>query len=132
MLAFYMDDWLSGKFCHLQNSVGKSFFYFGVWRCRRHLFGRWKSVIREFFLAHQFLEFHESFNDAFGPWRTSRHIDIHRNKLIHTLDHAIGIKYTAGGCAGTHGHDPFRFRHLFVDANQNRHHFDRYPTGNNQ
>ena len=56
--------------------------------------------------------------ERLGRWGTARYINIHREKLINTIDYAVALfEWTSPGSAGTHGEHILGFRHLVVQAN---------------
>jgi hypothetical protein len=63
-----------------------------------------------------FLEERQTLEDGLGPGRASGNVNIDRQDLIDTLDHAIDIVHTAAVGARPHGHDPLGFGHLLVKA----------------
>ena len=54
--------------------------------------------------------------EGFRSRRAACDIDIHRYKLIQTLDDAINVVHSAAVAARAHGDDPFGFGHLFVES----------------
>ena len=79
-----------------------------------------------------FLQHHQPLQHRFGPGRTARNVDIDRQDLIYALDDAVNIIHPAAVGAGTHGNDPLGFRHLFVEAQDDRRNFLEDGTGGNQ
>jgi len=47
------------------------------------------------------------------------------------LNHGVDVVHATGVGARTHGDNPFRFKHLLIEALNDRRHLDEAGTGNN-
>src|SRR5439155_14643869 len=73
-------------------------------------------LVSERTLARNFLlQFHQTSEQRFGTRRATGDVNVHWDELIDPLKHGIRAVHAAGGSAGTHRYDPFRFRHLLVN-----------------
>ena len=79
-----------------------------------------------------FLQQHQSLQNRFGSWRTAWDVNIDRQDLIYSLDHTVNVIHASAVGAGSHGNDPLGFRHLFVEAQDDRCNFLEYGAGGNQ
>src|SRR5208283_1209000 len=53
---------------------------------------------------HDVLDAHQAFGQGLGPGRAAGHVDIHRDDLVHALDHGVAaLKQAAAVRAGAHG-----------------------------
>src|SRR5262245_30134422 len=54
------------------------------------------------------LQHHDRVDDHLRPRRTAGHVDVHRDDLVHALDHRVVAVEPAARSAGAEGHDPLR------------------------
>src|SRR4051812_2661686 len=71
------------------------------------------------------LQLDDAVDERFGPRRATRHEDVHGDDLIDALHERVVVEHAADRRAGAHRDDILRFRHLVVDAAQDRRHLAR-------
>src|SRR6266496_1610354 len=82
-------------------------------------------------LAHDdILQTHQSVKQRFRPRRAAGNVNVDRNRPINPLHCRVRIKWSARRCARAHCNHPFRFRHLIVNATNDRSHFQSHSSGN--
>ena len=58
--------------------------------------------------------------------RAARHVDVHRQELVHALDDAVDVVHPAGVRARAHRDHPARLHHLLVEPLDHRRHLDEH------
>ena len=81
-------------------------------------------------VLHALLQQRQPLHERLRPWRTARHVDVHRQELVRALHHAVHVEHAAGVGAGAHRDHPARFQQLFVEVLQHRRHLAEHGAGN--
>ena len=71
----------------------------------------------------------QTFQNGFRPGRAPGNVNVHRQNLVHALQHGIGAEHAAGGSAGAHRNAPFGLRHLVPDAAHGQGHLVGHGAG---
>src|SRR5882724_1382086 len=84
--------------------------------------------LRQRHLVDLVLQLQQREKQPFRPRRASYNVHIHRNNLVHALQHRVCIERPAHARASSHRDAPLWVRHLFPDALQHRPHFQRHRS----
>src|SRR6185437_11154250 len=79
---------------------------------------------RPAFAAYCFLQEHQAFQKSVWPRWAARNVHVDRQKLIYALDHTVDVIHATRISTRSHGNDPARFHHLFIEPLNHGRHFD--------
>ena len=96
-----------------------------LWVLAEEVFARALAVhsAKEFFHLDFALKLHQAVEHRFRTRRTSRDVDIHRNNLVNTCNHVVGVfKRSARNRATTNRDYILRLGELLIQAAEHRRH----------
>src|SRR5688572_19565323 len=78
------------------------------------------------------LQLHDPVDERLGARRAARHVDIHGEELVGTLDDGVVVEHPGARGARAHRDHPLRLEHLLVQPADDRRHLDRDAAGQDQ